>query len=269
MNREKSAVHLNRTPLDALIEAYGLRKETADLFVAGRPYASAADVLRNEALMKQANAEELTRLLATPDRAAANRGVPACRRRVVSTLDDGAVCGVMEAHDGQSRLFLEHPNGSPLVSCGLRKDAPDQFDFSSLHIAGMPPWELAALPSVARNACNLLLHTHAALASGRLWQLRDAELISAGLTTPISALSQVLFLLQNATSPAATGADGKWKTDGCTDVPDFDIEACCNAHDICYCKGGTEADRLRCDEALYACIKKNSVFGAALAIIYY
>ena len=33
---------------------------------------------------------------------------------------------------------------------------------------------------------------------------------------------------------------------------------CCYAHDICYGKGGTEEDRLKCDRRLYDCIKEKT-----------
>jgi hypothetical protein len=29
---------------------------------------------------------------------------------------------------------------------------------------------------------------------------------------------------------------------------------CCDAHDICYCMGGNDADRLNCDDDFYDCI---------------
>jgi hypothetical protein len=51
--------------------------------------------------------------------------------------------------------------------------------------------------------------------------------------------------------------DTCWHSDGCT-LP-WKIQQpkwvdCCDDHDICYCIGGTEADRLACDEDFYDCV---------------
>lgn len=38
-------------------------------------------------------------------------------------------------------------------------------------------------------------------------------------------------------------------------VPDFCFEECCNEHDRCYSRGGSEADRLKCDIDFLECMK--------------
>jgi hypothetical protein len=37
-------------------------------------------------------------------------------------------------------------------------------------------------------------------------------------------------------------------------VPNLWFKDCCDAHDICYCKGGTETDRSNCDGAFFSCM---------------
>lgn len=44
-------------------------------------------------------------------------------------------------------------------------------------------------------------------------------------------------------------------TNGCTSWPDGNYKGCCDSHDICYCHGGTETDRIECDITLYECVK--------------
>jgi hypothetical protein len=55
--------------------------------------------------------------------------------------------------------------------------------------------------------------------------------------------------------------------DGCTASPDLNFVDCCNSHDIAYCRGGTENDRLAADQALYNCIRART--NRFLAAIYY
>ena len=45
------------------------------------------------------------------------------------------------------------------------------------------------------------------------------------------------------------GCGGKYEIPGSKKY-----KKCCDAHDICYCLGGTEKDRLKCDVELGACI---------------
>ena len=57
------------------------------------------------------------------------------------------------------------------------------------------------------------------------------------------------------------------KTDGCTLAPEFDFRNCCDEHDLTYCKGGSEADRLRADEVFRDCIREKP--HAILGDLYY
>jgi hypothetical protein len=60
---------------------------------------------------------------------------------------------------------------------------------------------------------------------------------------------------------------GKCAPNGCTCVPNFSFEECCNQHDIDYCVGGTEDDRMKADEKFRECIKEKGYF--QLAWVYY
>lgn len=80
--------------------------------------------------------------------------------------------------------------------------------------------------------------------------------------------SQLLYMLLQMTGAAQAALDpNSWIPNGCTGVPDFDFGYCCDAHDICYCAGGTEADRKECDLQLKDCIRDSG--HPFLAIIYY
>lgn len=76
---------------------------------------------------------------------------------------------------------------------------------------------------------------------------------------------QEIFLLSGALQDAATNGCGPEGFGGV--VPDFCFEECCNDHDNCYARGGTEADRLKCDQVFYECCKEKGPDW--LAWIYY
>ncbi len=76
---------------------------------------------------------------------------------------------------------------------------------------------------------------------------------------------QEVFLLSDALQDAATNGCGPEGFGGV--VPDFCFEECCNDHDKFYARGGTEADRLKCDPVLYECCKEEGPDW--LASIYY
>lgn len=38
-------------------------------------------------------------------------------------------------------------------------------------------------------------------------------------------------------------------------MPDYKWKNCCDAHDICYCSGGSESDREKCDRKFKRCLR--------------
>ncbi|MBB2487794.1 hypothetical protein H5407_21365 [Mitsuaria sp. WAJ17] len=74
---------------------------------------------------------------------------------------------------------------------------------------------------------------------------------------PVAVLACFVALLGGCASPNTLRP---FSTDGCSLYPDRaasigqDWCGCCVAHDRAYWRGGSEADRLRADEALRACV---------------
>lgn len=65
--------------------------------------------------------------------------------------------------------------------------------------------------------------------------------------------------------------DTCWFSDGCTlpwKMKQPKWVDCCDAHDICYCIGGTEADRLNCDLDFYDCVLFRTNNKAAAKMVY-
>jgi hypothetical protein len=60
---------------------------------------------------------------------------------------------------------------------------------------------------------------------------------------------------------------GLCSPNGCTCVPDFTFKECCDNHDIDYCIGGTEEDRVKADEKLLNCISAKGYYSTG--IVYY
>ena len=128
------------------------------------------------------------------------------------------------------------------------------------------------------------LHSTAALVASNLTPspTHDAGFVElAGILKKIQCLTMPRYddLVEvKIKAPQATREDGKvlfamptQKQDcvpnGCTKWPDASYKDCCDAHDLCYCKGGNEHDRLQCDIALFDCVKERT--NSAYAFLMY
>lgn len=78
---------------------------------------------------------------------------------------------------------------------------------------------------------------------------------------PAAVLAGFVVLLGGCASPNTLRP---FSTDGCSIYPDRSVAtgqdwcACCVAHDRAYWRGGSEAERLRADEALRACVQERT-----------
>lgn len=136
-------------------------------------------------------------------------------------------------------------------------------DTSRIELLGYTPDELEQLPdgdaagfSGGFNDGDIdILQGPAAAEASFLWDTGFHEF--QGPEFELDCLSRLSQHLMFATEKSMELDREGWTTNGCTNSPDFNFEECCNNHDLCYCQGGTESDRQRCDEILGRCITKH------------
>jgi hypothetical protein len=156
--------------------------------------------------------------------------------------------------DGRQRLFIANLLGE-LVSADLYESKIDPWSIRAL---GLLPHEFLflALRDIAN--AKIIFTSQQFLAAGRL---RDAELhldLNPSVQSAMRVLAEVpQFLANRATN--GCGPEGLFNVF----VPNLAYQECCNAHDVCYARGGTEADRARCDEDLARCM--DAIGGGGLA----
>ena len=155
--------------------------------------------------------------------------------------------------ESHRQIFIANQLGD-LVSAEITEQDIDPWSVRVLSLA--PHQFLYLAPAQIENL--RMIFTSAAFL--RASQLRSVPLdsdLAPKLQTQIRALAQLpLFMETCATN--GCGPEG-WIS---YFVPNLAYEECCNAHDICYSKGGTEQDRARCDESLAQCIE--SIGGGGL-----
>jgi hypothetical protein len=167
---------------------------------------------------------------------------------------DGATFKVDEVsygvrtESGRQQVFIANQFGVELLAAEV--DPAGNLRPWSIRVLSLSIHELLYLgPENIRHLRTILLSPQFLQAT----KLHNAQLhrnLPSGLQANIGALAELpIFLAQMATN--GCGPEG---------LPSFlrpnlAYEACCNAHDLCYTRGGTEQDRARCDENLARCIE--------------
>lgn len=263
---------IHTASIETIESATGISRELAERIVERRPYRRHEDLLRVTEVVEGASVDELTALtLSPPETPPPNFPLPVSESTSV-THESGVTYGVATELDDRRRVFLRSPDGNELLSAGIRDErgrGGGTLDYASIRILSWPPASLLLLSPKTRSRMQAVLHSEAASTAARLWQLELSGVLDAGTADLVRELSQIFSVFLDFTQTVAHqhAPDEECDTNGCTGVPDFNFEECCNEHDRCYCRGGTEADRLECDEQLYECIK--SMGHPVLAWIYY
>jgi len=126
-------------------------------------------------------------------------------------------------------------------------------DPSRMRVMGLTESRLATLADPKADVLAALLQGPMAAQASKLWQgdfpgfkgtPEEADVLSR--------LSQHLDFFVHKSE--AFDPDTGWTANGCSNSPDFNFTSCCDTHDQCYCTGGNEAARLKCDQALKTCI---------------
>jgi hypothetical protein len=148
--------------------------------------------------------------------------------------------------DGARTLFIRNHFGVELLSA--RIDPEGRLNLWSLRVLGLLPHELLFLDPDRVSLLRAMLPSRFFAGAGAL---ADAELDAAFPVADQPNLRR-LARLTRFCSVASTNGCGP---EGFDPVPDLAYQACCDAHDTCYARGGTEQDRARCDETLARCIE--------------
>ena len=135
-------------------------------------------------------------------------------------------------------------SGYPLSSATLDADGLADYTTQTFLDLGYNDSESAG------NAA-LIGHPALSLAGGLMAQFGEQ---GSGVLEP-AVEEQLSIITANVDFSGAW--DTCWHSDGCT-LP-FGMKQpkwvdCCDDHDICYCIGGTEADRKNCDDDFYDCV---------------
>lgn len=260
---------VNKASPKELMDVLGIEKKTAALVARSRPFETVEDLLKKERVVLESKPEDLDRLVGLLKEKEKPPVFPV--KSSVFEHRSGVTYGIEFFKDGSRRAFIKDALGTELVSVGLKGRKGSDPDYLTFRLIGRRPHELRRLDDASKRQANFLLHSKSAQVAGAVWKESLAAGVDADLAAAVKRLSQNLLMMQECTSPLTPKqmAEG-CVTNGCTGVPDFDIKDCCDKHDICYWKGGTEADRLKCDVDFYNCIKgKGGFWHAVLAWIYY
>lgn len=263
----------NSTPVEKMVSNYGLHYEVALILAKERPYLDPESILRVSKLCDRASFRELEIIIyGACGTLPVSPAVPIAKRKFESH-NSGIQYGKTIDEFARHRYYFLDSNANELISAAVSPEA-DDLDYASLRFLGLHPWEMPKLMRKHRETLHALLHGKEAKAAAQFWtELTGDERASnnTGLSSkPLSLLSQLLLMIQDFTQTVKyqnTTADNPClDSDGCSNVPDFNIKSCCDAHDRCYCRGGDDGDRKVCDDELYQCIKREN--SSILAAIY-
>ncbi|QLH05848.1 hypothetical protein [Nitrosopumilus ureiphilus] len=266
ISKPKKLLDLNKESVDNLVKNLRINQQLANLIVKNKPYKQPEDILNIKQIVDIANADDLEKLL-TKSRHTGIKAPSSKKKQVFEHLS-GVTYGFSKEKE-MIRVFISHPTGRELISVNLREKT-NEIDYSSLFLLS---YDLSSLYSLSQKQAakdNILFHDAGSATAALLWKHKLDSKLSSGIANSVSKLSQLLLNLQECTSPLRSDQSEECEVNGCTGVPDFDIEECCNEHDRCYWRGGTEEDRKNCDLQFYNCIKnKGGIFHGILAWIYY
>ena len=174
--------------------------------------------------------------------------------------DQKVECGV-RIEGGLHWAFIGHSNGQELVAVSFDPKTETE-DYETQRFFGLTESELQSLEDIGDPG---LLLDPLTVQAARLWLSSPPCNGTPGELAIVNRQSQLLSMMVDATG----ASNPEWKTNGCSFVPDFDFEECCNRHDICYCIGGDAAARLSCDQELRDWIADDGFIRGILAGIYY
>lgn len=150
------------------------------------------------------------------------------------------VCGVRD-EGGLMVAFIGLSDGADFVSVGFDPGTFEE-DFTTQRFFGLNEMELEDWENIGNSS--LLTHPLAAPAGG-LWQTGLPCDGTAEELALLSRQSQLLIIMLD--SIGAPNPQREFA--GCTLVPAFNFEDCCDTHDDCYAAGGDGAARKLCDQA--------------------
>jgi hypothetical protein len=171
-------------------------------------------------------------------------------------IDYGEVSYGVKSHGEMRCIFVDNQFGIELLSAEIQLDG--RLNPWSIRILSLLPHEYLYLDA------DTVLHLRAVFNSRYFQQasaLRENKLADGFPPLLNERMSELAGLPTFLGAIAVNGCGPEGLINRF--VPDLAYQACCDGHDICYARGGTEADRQRCDEELARCIE--AIGGGALA----
>ncbi|EIF51040.1 hypothetical protein [Sulfurovum sp. AR] len=258
----KELIYINSDSADEMRKKHDIDRKLTELIIKERPFYSVYDFARNIEINKMACRKDYYKLMAS-----AIHILP--KEKPIVFIDKkeiknkkGLVYGTGISTEKQIVVYIKDAKGNEVISSLIEKDDPNNIDIVSIRIYGMHYWEWSLLSPSSRNLLAENLRGEECKEVSLLWKELEKDGPKSSKkhnNKAVSLLSQILFHLVYFIRSETVRSETDCKTDGCTSSPDFNFEECCNQHDICYCIGGTEADKIRCDRQLAHCIRDNGM----------
>lgn len=171
--------------------------------------------------------------------------------------DSGHIYGEKLDDQEQAYVYIKNPDGHELIATPFDKHG--ELLIQPLFILGKNIFELAGQSyQDLKPQHDYLLNLDSRQAAD-LWDGPLNPGLNPVFANAVSQSSKLLHQMQLMAGKdrGFIGQSTTWQSNGCTGVPNVNaaVKACCDAHDLCYCVGGTAADRLKCDQAFRDCIR--------------
>lgn len=254
-------ININTISVDKLVNYLGVNENIAKEIVSNKPYDNLEDILKISEIEKNISLNELLALSQLDHDETHLTGMV----DESSTLEKWNLkinYGTMK-NKTSTRVFISYQKNE-IISAEI--NGKNDIKYSTLKLFSYTPRELLTIDQNMIKKLTQLMHSEDVKEAGDIWS-GDISKIDQTLQNPIKILSQHVFLLLQHTSQKVYKKSEDCTPNGCTSSPDFNFIECCNAHDLCYCHGGSEEDRYICDRIFFDCVRNKA--GTIIAWIYY
>ena len=256
-----SKISVNEGSINKLTTYLDIDNNIAKHIVSNRPYKNPEEILKIDEIEKNISLDDLRSLFRLYYEEPISISMD--DMLYMSENSDSQISYGVLKNEEITKVFIKHPS-SEIISAQI--DEKGDIDYTTIKLFTYSPRELIILDKKVLQNFIQILHSAIIHDAGHLWMKKISK-IDPIYEKSIHMLSQHIFLLLQHTRPRMMQSSEDCTTNGCTASPDLNFIECCDAHDLCYCRGGSESDRYRCDEIFYNCIKNKA--GILIAWVYY
>ena len=256
-----SKISVNEGSINQLTTYLGIDNNIAKHIVSNRPYKNPEEILKIDEIEKNISLDDLRSLF----RLYYEESISISMDDVLymSENSDSQISYGVLKNEKITKVFIKHPS-SEIISAQI--DEKGDIDYTTIKLFTYSPRELIILDKKVLQNFIQILHSVIIHDAGHLWMKKISK-IDPIYEKSIHMLSQHIFVLLQHTRPRMMQSSEDCIPNGCTAAPDLNFIECCDAHDLCYCKGGSETERYRCDKRFFDCV--NNKAGVATAWVYY